>query len=130
MPAGDLSRDEPRGDRRGRRAEPALERDAVDEAEAVAVERREQRERAQREMSLVARDLVGADALDLDERLALLGRQHVQLVPQVERRTGAVEPRAEVRRRRRRLHDELHTGTSPASSASRMESTLGSTSTA
>ena len=38
------------GDRCGARAEPSLERDAVDEAEAVALDGRRERERAQREM--------------------------------------------------------------------------------
>ena len=45
--------DEPGGDGRGGRAEPALERDPVDETEAVPFDRRDQRERAQREVAVV-----------------------------------------------------------------------------
>src|SRR5262249_26295864 len=48
--------------------------------------------------------------------------RHLELVPEVERRAEAVEPRPEVRRRRRRADDDLHRAT-PA----RIESTLGCT---
>ena len=47
---GGDARDEPRRDGRGGRAEPALERDPVDEAEAVALDRRDEREGAEREV--------------------------------------------------------------------------------
>src|SRR5206468_5040454 len=52
--------DEAERDRRRTRAEAAPERDPVDEAEAIAVDRREQREGSEREVARVARQLRGA----------------------------------------------------------------------
>ena len=65
-PAAAAPATSPSRDRGGARAEPALERDPVDEREAVALDGRDERERAQREMRRVARELAGALALDLD----------------------------------------------------------------
>ena len=48
-------------------------------------------------MRRVARQLAGAFAADLD--LELVGVLDLELVPQLERRPGRVEARAEVRRR-------------------------------
>ena len=90
---------EPEPDRRRARAEPALERDAVHEPEAAASQRGEDREHSEREMRRVMRQLPGAFAADLD--LELVGVLDLQLVPELERRPGRIESRAEVRRRRR-----------------------------
>ena len=98
--------DEARGDRRSGGAETALERDPIDEAEAVLLDGRDQRERAQGEVPVVGAELAGALALDDDRVLALL---HVQLVPEIERRGSTVEPRPEVRRRRGRADDHPRT---------------------
>ena len=104
------ARDEPGRDRRRARAEPALERDPVHEAEAVTLDRSDERERAQRKMRRVAGQLLGAFALDGDERLTVRCVSHLQLVPEIERRGGAVEPGAEVGRGGRRADDERSRG--------------------
>src|SRR5579862_2904427 len=114
------SRDEPGGDRRGRRAEPAFERDPVDEPEPVAAGRSDLREGAEREVVGVARHLVGSLALDDD--VALVALLDVELVPELERRGRTVEPGPEVGGRSRRANDEGHLATS-----ARMASTVGST---
>ena len=114
QPRRGRSRDEPEPDRGGARAEPALERDAVHEAEAVARDRREEREHAQREVRRVARQLVGALAADLD--LELVRVLDLQLVPELERGSGRVEARAEVRGRRGREGADHPIASSTASS--------------
>ena len=71
-PAAAAPATSPSGDRGRARAEPALERDAVDEAEAVAARpaRTSANARSAR-CAVVARQLVGALALDLDDELAV-----------------------------------------------------------
>ena len=91
-----------RRDRRGAGAEPAPERDAVDEAEAASFDRRDERERPQREVLGV-----GHLAAPSPSTTTLAVRPpRRQLVPEVERGRGAVEPRPEVRRGRGRTHDD------------------------
>src|SRR5690349_17561770 len=91
---GRRTRDQTDRDRRGARAEPSLERDAVVQREPVALDRLEELEGAQREMGGVARHFVGALAGHLDaERLGLL---RGELVPEVERDADGVEAGAEV----------------------------------
>ena len=123
--AGDgAAGDEAERDRRRAGAEPALERDPVDEAEAVALGRREEREGAQRQMARVARQLGGAFALDLDAAAVRLVDD--DLVPELERGRGAVERRAEVRGRRRR--ERVHGHPIASSTASSSAATTGASS--
>src|SRR5207244_7891964 len=89
--------DEAERDRRRARAQSPLERDAVDEAEPVALDVREERERAQREVRAVARKLVRAFAGHL--HLELVGRLDGHLVPAIERGGSGVEAGSEVRAR-------------------------------
>ncbi len=93
--------DESERDRCGGRAEAALERDPVHEAEALPGRVGEQREGADREVGRVLRQLPRALALD-DDSFPL---GHLELVPEVERGGGAVEGRPEVRGCRRGASD-------------------------
>ena len=73
-------RDEPDGDTRRRGAEPALERDAVDEVEAVPLRAvRDQREGAQREVLGAAWELLGALAFERDRHLPFLAGGDLEL---------------------------------------------------
>ena len=107
--------DEPERDRRGARPEPARERDAVEEPERAALDRRKASKRLEREMRLVARELVGALSDDLDARAV----GDLELVPEIERAARAIEPRAEVGGARRRAEDHA--------AAAAIESGSGST---
>src|SRR5207344_2499766 len=92
-------------DRRRRRAEPSLERDAVEAVEALARRVCEEGEGAHRQVSLVLRQLAGTDSLDHDSPAL----RHVELVPELERDAGAVERRAEVGRRGGRAQPQAKT---------------------
>ena len=113
--------DEAARDRGGGRAEPALERDAVHEAEAQSLDRRDERERAQREVLGAPRQLVGALALEHDLARRSPGVD-LELVPEVERRAEAVEARPEVRRRRRRADDVRSCAPAPCAARTRCPS--------
>ena len=91
------TRDETRSDGGCARPKAALERDPVDETELVVRRIGEERERAQREMPAVARQLGGALAVDLHPA-SVRPLLDVNFVPELERGSGAVEARAEVRR--------------------------------
>src|SRR6266511_1503694 len=80
-------------DRRRARSQAALPRDSLGERERVPVERSEPRERLDREVVLIG---CVASVADLE------------LVPEVERRRGAVEPGADVGGRRRSAHADRH----------------------
>ena len=90
------SRDKAERDRSGRRAEPALERNPVDEREPLARGIGEQRVRADGEVRAVGGELRGALALH-DDALPV---GHLELVPEVERHGGRVEARPDVGRGR------------------------------
>jgi hypothetical protein len=92
---------EAEGDCRGRRAEPALERDPVREGEPLARGIGEQRIGTDRQVGAVLGELSRALALD-DDALAV---GHLHLVPEIERDGGAVEARADVGRRGGRPND-------------------------
>src|SRR5205085_11938669 len=106
----------------GARAEPALERDAVDEGEAVVLRPGEEREGAQCEVRRVARQLRRALALDLDAGpVRDIDFFDGHLVPELERGRGRVEPRTEVGRRSGCDHPDRQ------DSASSTASSVGST---
>src|SRR5581483_7358408 len=103
-------------DRRRGRAETALERDAVDEAEALACRRLQQRVGAHGQVRLVLGQLAGALPLHGHGHAAGDAVDDLELVPEVERDGGAVEAGAEVGRGGGRPH--LHRAAAAIASGS------------
>ena len=88
-PGRSARRHEAEGDRRGARAEPAVQRDAVREDEAPPLDRREESERADAEVLRARRQLAGARPYTSTPGPVA----HLELVPELERDAGAVEAR-------------------------------------
>ena len=114
-PGDGTGRNEPEGDNRGARPEPALARNPVPEREAPPVRRREQRERTNAEVLGVCVAVPVA---------------HLELVPEIERDGRTVEPGAEVRSARRRADANRHDAASAIASGSASTTTGGALSRA
>ena len=93
--------DEAERDRGRRRAEPALERNPVREAEVLSGRVGEQRIGAHGKVGFVGGKL--GRALALDDHAGAVG--HLELVPEIERDGSGVEAGADVGRRRRGAED-------------------------
>ena len=107
------SGDEAEPDRRRARAEPRSSGIAFVNRNRYAAGDVRSANACTREMRRVARQLVGPFAVDLDGERRLLD---LDRVPEVERRGRGVEPRADVRGRRRRSRDDHASASSTASS--------------